>query len=310
MEKTLQTEIFWGYDNDEKSVARTKLNMFLVGDGHIHIYDNDSLVDWNNEIEYKEDEFDYILTNPPIGSYEGEAKITDFDFTNEKRYELMFLEKVVKATKPGVGEIAIIINDGSLESPSRKGFREKLLKNCNINAIISLTKFAFAPYTKEKTYLLFLQKKERNQELKEFKNVEDDIQKFPIWHFILDYDGFANSDKRYRTKYHDDIPELEEKFDGALKVARSYLTDIDSFKSKRSEYERAVNPREIEEGLRGMKYGFVEMSEINESNFFNLLSEFHLRPHETKQITEIEFEQKVSKIEDEISDLIKVGDNK
>jgi hypothetical protein len=68
---------------------------------------------------------------------------------------------------------------------------------------------AFAPYTKEKTYILFLQRKEK-----------DKIQTFPIWHFILDYDGFANSDKRFRTKYHDDLPELEEKFDGAMSLLR------------------------------------------------------------------------------------------
>ena len=259
----LADNTFWGLDNDEKSVARTKLNMFLVGDGHTHIYEiGDSLVGWSgSSMGWKENEFDYILTNPPMGKYEGVARIEDFEFTNEKRYELLFAEKIVNAVKFG-GEIAVVTNDGVLETPSRENFRKKLLQYCDIYAIISLTKFAFAPYTKEKTYVLFMRKKQ-----------EEDVgtyQKFPIWHFIVDYDGFANSDKRYRTKYHDDMSELEEKFDGAIKLARFYLSDREGFEWEKRKFEREVNEREKEEGLTGLKCGYIEMMDINDENFYNL----------------------------------------
>ena len=279
----LADNTFWGLDNDEKSVARTKLNMFLVGDGHTHIYEiDDSLVGWKgSSIGWKENEFDYILTNPPMGKYEGGARIEDFKFTNEKRYELLFAEKIVNAVKPG-GEIAVVTNDGALEAPTRENFRVKLLQHCDIYAIISLTKFAFAPYTKEKTYVLFMRKKQQ-----EAIGTIQDIQEFPIWHFIVDYDSFANSDKRYRTKYHDDLPELEEKFDEAVKLARFYLSDKERFERERRNFEREVNEREKEEGLTGMKYGYVEMVKITDENFHNLLTEFHLRPI---KIHEIKFE--------------------
>jgi type I restriction-modification system DNA methylase subunit len=57
----LTANTFWGLDNDSKSVARAKLNMFLVGDGHTHIYEtDDSLNGWNEEYSWQEDEFDYI----------------------------------------------------------------------------------------------------------------------------------------------------------------------------------------------------------------------------------------------------------
>ena len=194
---SLKENVFWGYDNDAKSVARSKLNMFLVGDGHLHIYDNDSLLDWNNDVGWEEKAFDYIMTNPPMGTYDGEADTTKFEFTNERRYELLFSEKVVKATRLSVGEIAIVLNDGALETPSRDNFRVRLLQTCKVTAIISLTSFAFAPYTKEKTYIVFMQKKQEDN---------DEIQDAPIWHFIVDYDGFANSDKRYKTKWHNDLP--------------------------------------------------------------------------------------------------------
>ncbi len=291
----LQEKVLWGYDNDKKSVARTKLNMFLAGDGHIHIYANDSLLEWNEDIDWKENEFDYIITNPPMGQYKGEARIEDFDFTNEKRYELIFIEKIIKATKYGE-EIAIVINDGTLETPSRENFRKKLLEYCNIYAILSLTKFAFAPYTKEKTYILFMQKKQEDK--------IGEIQKFPIWHFILDYDGYANSDKRYVTKYHNDIPELEEKFDGAISLARIYLTNKNKFNQEKINFEREINNREKEEGLWGMKYEYVYMEDINEENFYNLLSEFQLRPYQIKKITKKEFENKLNNILQEFKEIL------
>jgi len=280
VEERLKENIFWGYDNDEVSVARTKLNMFLVGDGHVNIYENDSLVDKNKK-GWKEDEFDYIMTNPSMGKYDGEAEINDFDFTNERRYELIFLEKALKALKPG-GEIAIVINDGALEAPTREKFRRKLLEWCHIYAIVSLTKYAFAPYTKEKTYILFMQKKQEEH--------VGNIQEFPIWHFILDYDGYANSDKRYRTKYHDDLPKLEEKFPGAIELLNIYSNNQDKFNQEKINFESQVNAREKEEGLWGMKYGYVKIEKINTENFYNLLSEFHLRPVEINRIQEKEFD--------------------
>ncbi|MDD5473174.1 MAG: N-6 DNA methylase [Candidatus Methanoperedens sp.] len=281
----LRETIFWGYDNDDKSVARTKLNMFLVGDGHVHIYENDSLIGENKKKGWVDNEFDYIMTNPPMGQYDGEAKIEDFKFTNERRYELLFIEKVIEATKSG-GEIAIVINDGALETPSRENFRKKLLEACDIYTIISLTKFAFAPYTKEKTYILFMQKKQEDE--------MGEIQKIPIWHFILDYDGYANSDKRYKTKYHDDLPDLEEKFDGAIRLAKIYLSDKARFEREKSNFERKINDREQKEGLWGMKYGYVEMEKVTDENFHNLLSEFHLRPIIKTKITKKDFDKNIS----------------
>jgi len=294
--KNLKEDVFWGYDNDEKSVARTKLNMFLVGDGHIHIYESDSLNSWTEEIGYIENKFDYVLTNPPMGKYDGEVKIENFSFTNESRYELMFVEKVIKATKAG-GEIAIIVNDGALETPSRASFRKKVLKNCNVYAIISLTKFAFAPYTKEKTYVLLMQKKQEEK--------IGEIQEFPIWHFIVDYDGYANSDKRYKTKYHDDLPELEEKFNTAIKLSFSFLNNKKEFGQKKHEFEREVNKREKQEGLTGLKFGYVEINKINETNFYNLLSEHHLRPYELKKISIGDFEKKLTEIKATLKRVIK-----
>lgn len=298
--RKLTTQTFWGFDNDSKSVARTKLNMFLVGDGHTHIYEtDDSLVGWSSENSWEKDTFDYILANPPMGSYEGAANIEDFRFTNEKRYELLFVEKMVEATKPG-GEIAVVVNDGALEAPTREGFRKKLLESCDIYAIISLTKFAFAPYTKEKTYVLFMRKKQEDE--------SGQIQNYPIYHYIVDYDGYANSDKRYKTKYHDDLGEVEEKFAGAVNISKIYVSDRKRFDTERRNFERKVNQRESEEGLTGVKCAYVEMNSVNDRNYFNLLSEYYLRPYEEKKITKKKFEQRTKDIFNDIKNILELLD--
>lgn len=294
-QEILKTNVFYGFDNEEKSIARTKLNMFLAGDGHTNIYEiDDSLLDWYSNGGWSENSFDYIMTNPPMGAYKGSADITKFDFTNSKRYELLFLEKVIKATKPS-GEIAIVMNDGTLESPSHENARIKLLECCNIKAIISLTKFAFAPYTKEKTYILFLQKKDSG-------NFEK--QEFPIWNYILDYDGYANSDKRYKTDRHNDIPELESLFFDAVNLSQKYIDDKSIFELEKTKFEREVNDKEKIDGLNGKKCGYVYPDEINKDNFHNLLSEFYLRPIKVNHISKDEYLYELNTMQKTITELI------
>ncbi|SKD28394.1 N-6 DNA methylase [Mycobacteroides abscessus subsp. massiliense] len=280
----LYGDVFWGFDSDSLSVARTKLNMFLAGDGHMHVYERDSITDWGDHL-WRTDQYDYVLTNPPMGRYQGSEPISSFEFTNERRMELLFTERVIKATKPG-GEIAIVLNDGSLEAPSRADFRRKLLLYCDVRAVVSLTKFAFAPYTKEKTYVVFLRRK---LELEHGK-----IQKTPIWHYIVDYDGFANSDKRYKTKYHDDLPELSDVFPNAMEIINTY--DEQTFPEQALRATRSVNDQEKSEGLQGKKFGFVSINEVNESNYFNLLSEYHLRPGVEMAVTESHISEEMRRL--------------
>lgn len=189
--------------------------------------------------------------------------------------------------------MAIIVNDGALEAPTRENLRIGLMHTCDIYAVVSLSKFAFAPYTREKTYILFMQRKQEDG--------IGEIQDFPIWHFILDYDGYANSDKRYRTKYHDDIPELEDKFSDVVNLARLYATDRGMFDRERQAFEREVNRREREEGLWGMKYAYVETQKVRRENCHNLLSEFYLRPVSVERIGEDVFSDTMVEVAAELS---------
>jgi len=238
----LSQNIFYGYDNDEGSVARTELNMFLVGDGHTNIKQKDTLKNFEED-GLEEEMYDYLISNPPYGPYKGSLKIENFSWSNEKRYEMLFLEKIVKACKRG-GKMAIVIPDGVLEAPSREYFRKKLLENVDIDAIISLTKFAFAPYTKEKTYVLIMKRKQKENEgkIQTKGNVDAEL----VLHTMIEYrnydkviivsgDGDFHCLIEYLEKKHKllyiVIPN-HKKYSALLRRFRKYFVYIDGLRKK------------------------------------------------------------------------------
>ena len=121
--------------------------MFLTGDGHINIQKtNNSLTENFNK------QFDYVLTNPPYGNGSIKANISS---ANNKRKEIAFLFKIISVLKIG-GKACVILPDGVLENPSYYKIRQEFLAKCDIYSVISLPKFAFAPYTQEKNLCCFL----------------------------------------------------------------------------------------------------------------------------------------------------------
>ncbi len=197
VEKKLKNDIISGYDIKPKNVALAKLNMFLAGDGHVNIrLTKDSLISLQKNV------YNYVLTNPPYGLYKGNADIDSFTFCNINRPEFLFVEKIIDSLVEG-GEAAIVVPDGVLETPSRSNFRLKLLQHVDIISIISLHEFVFRPYTTEKTYVLIVQKKQK----------EDigTIQTSPIWMYVLDNDGYQKGDKRYEIK-ENDLPDLVDNY--------------------------------------------------------------------------------------------------
>ncbi len=148
--KFLENDCFWGYDAIKDNIARTKLNMFLVGDGHTHMIADDTL-----KKDFGDEKWDYIITNPPYGLG---TVFSESETKSSKRTEIAFLFRIIKLLKDGK-KACIILPDGLLENPSFSNLRKEFLEKCDIDAIISLPKFAFAPYTKEKTYAVYITKK-------------------------------------------------------------------------------------------------------------------------------------------------------
>lgn len=95
----LSNECFFGIDSREENVLRTKLNMFLVGDGHTNIVDDNTL-----SRDFKTNLYDYILTNPPYGDGTISAETTSI---SSKRLEISFLFKIVNLLE--VGERRVLL---------------------------------------------------------------------------------------------------------------------------------------------------------------------------------------------------------
>ncbi len=293
--KFLSEECFYGIDVRSENISRTRLNMFLVGDGHTNMYDDNSLKPLKKDSSaLLKRKYQYIITNPPYGSGTIKAKTTSLSST---RCEIAFLCRIIELLEIG-GKACVIIPDGILENPSLKGLRKELLELCNIDAIISLPKFAFAPYTKEKTYAVFITKRSE-------KNTK--IQNNPIWMYIIDNDGLANSDKRFPTKLrnnrngwmHDEISGWVstdgEEMPGLLETRWCKYDDSEQKGTKWID-EKGI-------AVQNRKGGFINIKDINNDEYKVLLPEYYLRPYTPHYITLEQFKNELNNIEKLISQL-------
>jgi type I restriction enzyme M protein len=196
--QTLKEETFYGFDtNSQVAIAFARTNMMMAGNSGANILETrDSLID------LPEGEYDYVLANVPYGQYDGMADISQFAYTNARRYELLFVEKIVRALKPG-GRAAVIVPDGLIEATSYASYRHKLLCDVTLEAVVSLPPFVFEPYTTEKTYVLFLTRRRPAE--------QGVLQETAIWQYVVDNDGFQAGKKRYVIA-DNDLPELEAGF--------------------------------------------------------------------------------------------------
>ena len=290
-EDFLEKECFFGIDVMKENISRTKLNMFLIGDGHTNMEDGNTLT-----MKFKDDEkWDYIITNPPIGS--GTIK-AETNVISSSRMEVCFLYKAINLLRDG-GKACLLLPDGILENPSMSKLREDFLEKCFIEAIISLPKFAFAPYTKEKMYALFFIKKNKSV---------TQIQKDPIWMYIIDNDGLANSDKRFPTKLrnsqngwaHDEISSwVSTDGEEMVGLLEERFMQFDDSSTNGTEW---IDEKGITVKLR--KGGFIPIDRImEESSFYCLLPEYYLRPFKPNFITFEELTKEINSIEKEIKNI-------
>lgn len=293
--KFLSNECFYGVDVRSENISRTKLNMFLVGDSHTNMRASNTLKD-----DFDGEKFDYIITNPPYG--DGTIK-ADTGSISTKRYEISFWAKIMQLLKIG-GKACVITPDGFLENPSYTPFRKEVLEKCTIDAIISLPKFAFAPYTKEKTYAVYFTKR---------SNKQTKIQEKPFWMYIIDHDGLANSDKRFPTKLrnnkngwkHDEISGWVD-LDGNERPGKLEARWMEYDDSDKGGTEW-VDINGEKKKLR--KAGFLDISKVKEDKFFTLLPEYYLRPYEPDYITLPDLKKKIDNIKSEVDELGEINLN-
>lgn len=114
------------------------------------------------------DQYDLILTNPPYvmsGSsnlkeeISKSARLKSHYAINAMGIEGLFMEWIVRALKPG-GKAFVVVPDGIFNRANDQKLRDFILKECCIDAIISLPINTFFT-TNKKTYILAITKKEQ-----------------------------------------------------------------------------------------------------------------------------------------------------
>ncbi|MDE0470819.1 MAG: N-6 DNA methylase, partial [Ekhidna sp.] len=138
-------------------------------DGHTNVIAADGLLPSEEMIKksgnaaFKDDSFDFIITNPPFGSSVKQTEraymqqyrmaVKKEDWLDVKRQgeksrasqstEVMFIEQCYKLLKPG-GYLAIVIPDGILTNSSLQYVRDQIEDWFRIVAVISMPQDAFA----------------------------------------------------------------------------------------------------------------------------------------------------------------------
>lgn len=219
----LREQTFYGFDIDRTMVRLGVMNLMMHGITKPHIVHLDSLsaqyeaweaqqlgldFDPKNKSTLQnpalQGQYKYIMANPPftgkidsVGVSENLHRIypPKYDKKDETKRvkqtvqsELLFLERMAYMLEEG-GKAAVIVPEGVLFNSGRahKSIREVLLKDCQLNAVISLPSGVFKPYTGVKTAILLFTKKELDAE---------NFYSEKVWFYELKGDGYSLDDNR------------------------------------------------------------------------------------------------------------------
>lgn len=205
--KNLKEKTFYGFDIDQTMVRIGLMNLMLHDISVPRIEHLDTL---SNKYEgYEKDEqYSIVLANPPFTGRIDKGGMSDKFRIPGTQSELLFIDRMVRMLKPG-GKAAIIIPEGVLfgTGKAQKKAREILLRDTQLEAVISLPSGAFQPYTGVKTAILI------------FTKVELESKKWhtdKVWFYKLNSDGYSLDNNRKRLK-DEPLPNAVKSFQSRLK---------------------------------------------------------------------------------------------
>lgn len=168
----------------------------------------DNLGTFGHIIKNEDKKYDYILSNPPYvtkgsGIIKEELKTTPRTANeypiNGLGLESISLEWIVKSLNKG-GKAFLIIPDGILSRVGSK-LRNHILKECYLDAIVSLPVRTFFSNS-EHTYILSITKKQDSSEQ----------QKLPVFTYLVSNIGERLTSVKREEIAEDDLPEMEKLF--------------------------------------------------------------------------------------------------
>lgn len=186
--KAILDESFFGFDIDVTMVRLGLMNLMMHGIDNPKIDYKDSLSKSYNEAG----QYDIVLANPPFTGKIDRGDVNTSLRIDSPASELLFLDRISSMLRVG-GKASVIVPEGVLfgSSNAQKQIREILLKDNQLEAVISLPQGAFKPYTGVKTAILVFTKVEEKSKI---WNTEK------VWFYELKSDGYTLDDNRRRLK--------------------------------------------------------------------------------------------------------------
>lgn len=191
-----------GFEVDERLAWVSTLNLYIHGVDDFEIYFMNNGGSLGSEADSFYEMIDVILTNPPFGSNYTDSKILGKYVLgkdkNSRRRGILFIEQAWNLLKED-GILAIIIDQGVLNSKTNIDVREYIFSHFEIMGIIDLPESAFLPYANVSSSVMILQKKRNNvkqgqtffaksEKIGRKSNGDDDIIYYPNGNFELDSD--------------------------------------------------------------------------------------------------------------------------
>lgn len=198
--KDILDQSFYGFDIDVTMVRLGLMNLMMHGIDNPKIDYKDTLSKSYNEAG----QYHIVLANPPFTGKIDQGDINPSLRIESRSSELLFLDRISSMLRTG-GKAAVIIPEGVLfgSSNAQKRTREILLKDNQLEAVISLPSGAFKPYTGVKTAVLIFTKVEEKSKIWHTEKV---------WFYELQSDGYSLDDNRRRLKDFP-LPEVKAAFD-------------------------------------------------------------------------------------------------
>jgi type I restriction enzyme M protein len=230
----IQNSMFHGFDFDATMLRIASMNLMLHGVANPDIHYQDTLSNSFFEKFPKQAAggFDVILANPPFkGSLdEGDVHPTLTQAVKTKKTELLFVALILRMLKRG-GRSATIVPDGVLfgSSKAHTALRKLLVKENQLEAVISLPSGVFKPYAGVSTAILVFTKGGKTDH---------------VFFYDVDADGFSLDDKREPVK-ESDLPDAlaswrkRDARSHTDRTAKHFMVPVDEIEEK--DFDLSIN---------------------------------------------------------------------
>lgn len=223
----IQSGMFHGFDFDATMLRIASMNLMLHGVDNPDIHYQDTLSNSFPEKFARQATggFDVILANPPFkGSLdEGDVHPTLTQAVKTKKTELLFVALILRMLKKG-GRSATIVPDGVLfgSSKAHTALRTLLVKENQLEAVISLPSGVFKPYAGVSTAILVFSKGGKTDH---------------VFFYDVGDDGFSLDDKRDVVS-DNDLPDALERWrkksakKDAVRTAKHFMLPVSEIEAK------------------------------------------------------------------------------